>query len=137
MVIAYLSRFVPVAALILAAAVRQSPASLEEAAEVSGASWLRTFGRIVFPQIKSAVAAALVVSFILAFGELGATVLVAPPGESTLPVRVYTLIANAPTSQVASLALMQAGVLLISLLVFGLFARSERFNWARRKRSVS
>jgi iron(III) transport system permease protein len=125
--IAYLARFVAVAALILAAAVRQVPPSLEEAAEVAGASWPRAFTRIVFPQITAAIAAAVVVSFIFAFGELGATVLVAPPGESTLPVRVYTLIANAPSSQVASLALMQASIVLMPLIVFGWFARDRKF----------
>lgn len=126
-VIAYLARFVSVAALILAAAVRQVPSSLEEAAEVAGASWPRAFARIVLPQITGATGAALVVSFIFAFGELGATVLVAPPGESTLPVRIYTLIANAPSRQIASLALMQAGVVLVPLIVFGWFARSRKF----------
>ena len=49
-----------------------------------------------------------VVVFVLAFGELGASILVAPPGETTLPIRIYTLIANAPPSQVAALALVQA-----------------------------
>ena len=135
-VIAYMARFVAVAALILTTAVRQVPPSLEEAAEVAGASWPSAFARIVFPQITGATAAALVVSFIFAFGELGATVLVAPPGESTLPVRVYTLIANAPSSQVASLALMQASIVLMALIVFGWFARDKKFDRARAKRSV-
>jgi ABC-type Fe3+ transport system permease subunit len=117
---------VAVAALILAAAVRQVPPSLEEASEVSGASWPRAFARIVFPQMTAATAAALVVSFIFEFGELGATVLVAPPGESTLPVRVYTLIANAPSSKVASLALMQASIVLMPLILFGWFARDRK-----------
>jgi iron(III) transport system permease protein len=131
-VIAYLARFVSVAALMLAAAIRQVPASMEEAAEVAGAGWPRTFARIVFPLITPAAAAALVVSFIFAFGELGATVLVAPPGESTLPVRVYTLIANAPSSQVASLALLQAGIVLIPLMVVGWFARDKRVRQSAR-----
>jgi iron(III) transport system permease protein len=131
-VIAYLARFVSVAAFMLAAAIRQVPASMEEAAEVAGAGWPRTFARIVFPLITPAAAAALVVSFIFTFGELGATVLVAPPGESTLPVRVYTLIANAPSSQVASLALLQAGIVLIPLLVFGWFARDKRVRQSAR-----
>jgi iron(III) transport system permease protein len=136
-VIAYLARFVPVTALMLAAAIRQVPASLEEAAEVAGAGWPRSFARIVFPQMITATAAALVVSFIFAFGELGATVLVAPPGESTLPVRVYTLIANAPPSQVASLALLQTAIALIPLLVFGLVARNKRVrSSAFRRRFV-
>jgi iron(III) transport system permease protein len=118
--IAYLARFTPIAILMLAAGARQLPRSSEEAAEIAGAGWGRTFTRIVLPQMRSALVAAWVVSFILAFGELGATVLVAPPGESTLPVRIYTLIANAPPGQVAALALMQAAVVLtvLTLLAF-------------------
>lgn len=125
-VLAYIARLVPVAALILAASLRQVPASFEEAAEIAGASWMRTFFGIVLPQIRTGLAAAGVVVFIFAFGELGATVLIAPPGESTLPVRVYTLIANTPSSEVAALALMQSGIILISLVLFGAFARYKR-----------
>lgn len=117
--VAYLARFTPVAALILAAGARQVPISLEEAAVVAGASWPRMLTRIVFPQLKSTAAAAWCVSFIFSFGELGATVLVAPPGESTLPVRIYTLIANSPSSEVAGLALMQIAIVLIPLAFFG------------------
>src|SRR5215208_6433802 len=120
-VVAYLARFAPLAALMLAASVRQIPSSSEEAAEVAGASWMRTFVRIVIPQLRTGLAAAWVVSFIFCFGELGATALVAPPGESTLPVRVYTLIANTPSSEVASLALMQVGITVLPLLLFSLF----------------
>jgi ABC-type Fe3+ transport system permease subunit len=123
--IVYLARFVPVAALILAASVAQLSVSFEEAAEVAGASWPRSFVRIVIPNILTGLSAAWVVAFIFAFGELGATVLVAPPGESTLPVRVYTLIANAPSSEVAALALMQVGILLVPLVLFGMLAHSR------------
>lgn len=125
-VIAYLARFVPVAALILAASVRQVPVSFEEAAELSGAGWLRIFTRIVAPQIKTGIAAAWVATFIFAFGELGATALVAPPGESTLPFRIYTLIANTPSSEVAAMALMQVCVTLAPLALLGLFAGGEK-----------
>lgn len=118
-VVAHLARFTPVAALILAAGVRQVPSSFEEAAAVAGASWPRILGRIVLPQIKATAAAAWVVSFIFSFGELGATVLVAPPGESTLPVRIYTLIANTPAREVAGLALLQAAIVLIPLALLG------------------
>lgn len=124
-VVAYLARFVPVAALILAAGARQVPASFEEAAEVAGAGWPRTFARIVLPNMRTSLAAAWVVAFIFAFGELGATVLVAPPGESTLPVRVYTLIANTPPSEVAALALTQVVILLAPLAFLGFFTRGD------------
>jgi iron(III) transport system permease protein len=122
-IIAYVARFVTVAALILAAGVRQIPESFEEAAEVAGGSWPRTFTQIVLPNIRPAVVAAWLVSFILAVGELGTTILVAPPGESTLPVRIYTLIANTPSSEVAALALMEVGIILVPLTVLAFLTR--------------
>ena len=52
---------------------------------------------------RRGLVAAWVVAFVFAFGELGASILVSPPGESTLPIRIYTLIANTPASVVAAL----------------------------------
>jgi iron(III) transport system permease protein len=121
-ILAYLARFVPVAALILAAAVRYVPMSHEEAAAAAGAGWFHTFRRIVLPQLRLGLAAAWIVVFVLSFGELGASVLIAPPGESTLPIRIYTLIANAPPAQVAILALLQAIVVFTPLAVLGTVA---------------
>jgi ABC-type spermidine/putrescine transport system permease subunit II len=60
-----------------------------------------------------------VVTFVLAFGELGVSVLVAPPGEATLPIRIYTIIANTPASQVAALALLQALVIFAPVAALG------------------
>ena len=78
--------------------------------------------RIVLPQIQVGLIAAWVIVFILAFGEVGASILVAPPGESTLPIRVYTLTANAPPGHVAALALFQALVVLCPLTLLGIAA---------------
>lgn len=128
LLLVYLARFVPVAALALAASVRHVPSSHEEAAAVSGAGWLRTMTYIVAPQIVLGLLAAWIVVFILAFGELGASILVAPPGETTLPIRIYTIIANAPASHVAALALLQSLVIFcpVALLGLGLAARGAR-----------
>jgi ABC-type Fe3+ transport system permease subunit len=76
----------------------------------------------VLPQLRAGLAAAWIVVFVLSFGELGASVLIAPPGESTLPIRIYTIIANTPPAHVAALALLQAVVILAPLVVFGMFA---------------
>jgi len=116
-VLGYLARFVPVATLVVAAALRSVPIAHEEAAAVSGAGWLTTMTHIVLPQMKRGLLAAWAVSFVLAFGEVGTTILVAPAGESTLPIRVYTLIANAPPGHVAALALFQSAVGLCPLIL--------------------
>jgi len=120
LVLAYVARFAPVAALALAAIVRAVPQSHEEAAAAAGAGWLRTIRRIVLPQIRVGLLAVWVITFILAFGEIGTSILVAPPGESTLPIRVYTLAANAPPGHVAALALFQSLVVLIPLSLLGM-----------------
>jgi iron(III) transport system permease protein len=119
LLLGYLARFVPVAALALAASARYVPVSHEEAAAVSGAGWLRTMWGIVLPQMRLGLAAAWVVVFVLAFGELGVSILVAPPGEATLPIRVYTIIANTPSSHVAALALLQTAVIFVPLAALG------------------
>ncbi|MBI2185638.1 MAG: iron ABC transporter permease [Acidobacteria bacterium] len=128
LLLGYLARFLPVAALALAAGVRYVPASHEEAAAVGGAGWWQTMTRIVLPQLRLTAVAAWTIVFILAFGELGTSVLVAPPGESTLPIRIYTMIANAPSAEVAALALLQSGVVLVplALLACGIAARPGR-----------
>jgi iron(III) transport system permease protein len=128
LVLAYLARFLPVAALGLAATIRYVPTSHEEAAAVAGAGWWRTMRHVVLPQIPLALLATWIVVFILAFGELGASVLVAPPGEATLPIRVYTIIANTPPAHVAALALLQSMVVLAPLVVLtvGIAARRSR-----------
>jgi iron(III) transport system permease protein len=122
----YLARFVPVATLVIAAATRYVPMSHEEAASVSGAGWLRTMIRIVVPQIRLGLVTAWVVAFVLAFGELGVSILIAPPGEATLPIRIYTIIANTPASHVAALALFQTSIILIPVaLLAGAVALRE------------
>jgi len=119
LVLGYLARFIPITALALAATTRYVPVSHEEAAAVSGAGWLRTMRRIVLPQMRLGLATAWVIAFVLVFGELGVSVLVAPPGEATLPIRVYTIIANTPSSHVAALALLQIAVIFVPLAALG------------------
>lgn len=122
LMLAYLARFVPVAALVVAASVRQIPASHEEAAAVAGVGWLRTVTAVVIPQVARGLAAAWILAFVFAFGELGASILVSPAGESTLPIRIYTIIANTPSSVVAALALLQLVVIAVPLAVGALYA---------------
>jgi len=119
-ILGYLARFVPVAALAIAASLRYVPVSHEEAAAISGAGWLRSMTRIVIPQIRFGLLTAWVIAFVLAFGELGVSLLVAPAGEATLPIRIYTIIANSPPSQVAALALLQTLVILCPVAVLAI-----------------
>jgi iron(III) transport system permease protein len=125
-VIAYVARLLPVGVLMLGATARHVPLAHEEASAVAGAGWLRTATRIVLPQMRVGLAIAWTIVFVMAFGELGASILIAPPGDATLPIRIYTLIANAPSSQVAAFALLQTTVVLVGVAALAaLAARGE------------
>ncbi len=115
-----LARFVPIAALLLAAGVRQMPASLEEAALVHGSSWWRTFTGILVPSMRRSLLAVGLLVFILAFGELAITILLIPAGTSTLPLQIFTMITNSPDEVMAALCLLQVLVILITLFVVGM-----------------
>ncbi len=51
------------------------------------AGWTRSMWQIVLQQMRIGLLAARVLVFVLAFGELGVSVRVAPLGEATLPIR--------------------------------------------------
>lgn len=124
-IVGYLGRFLPLATLLCGAFLRRIPRGVEEAALVSGASWLMSLRRIVLPMAAKGFAASWLIAFILIFGEVGITILVAPPGESTLPVRAYTLIANSPTVDVARLALLQIAVTALPVVAIAVLFRGR------------
>lgn len=124
-VIAYVSRFLPVGALLCGAFLRRVPAGVVEAASVSGASWIRTFVRIVAPMSRGGLAAVWLVMFILMFGDVALSILVSPPGESNLAVRAYTLIANSTPGDVARLAVIQIALTMLPLIALALIRRPQ------------
>ncbi len=126
-IIGLVARFTPMAALLLAENVRQLSVSWEEAALVHGAEWWQTFGGIVIPNLKKGLWAVGFLIFVLAFGEVAITILLIPPGRSTLPLKIFATIANSPDSVLASLCLFQTTVILFPLFVAsGMIFRPRR-----------
>lgn len=86
-----------------------------EAAAVHGARPLARWWRIVVPRSAPAFAAGLAAAFLLAVGEIGVVVLLLPPGESTLSVRIFDMIHYGYNANVAALCLVMAGVLVLAV----------------------
>ncbi len=106
LVLAYAARFFSIAHRGLSLGIERIDNRLEEAAAVSGVSWFASLRKVVFPLLWPAVAAVWILTFILSLGELGASVLVSPPGFTTLPVRIFTLMHYGMNQVVAALAVM-------------------------------
>src|SRR5262249_37694045 len=107
----FLAQFVralPIATLIVWHALRTIPREQLDAAEVDGAGTMALWLRVVLPQRKAALAVAWLSAFALATGDLAASILVVPPGVTTLSIRIFGLIHYGIDDQVAGVALFVA-----------------------------
>ncbi|OQX72416.1 MAG: hypothetical protein B6D59_08505, partial [Campylobacteraceae bacterium 4484_4] len=103
------------------------PASMEEAAQMAGADWSQRLRHILLPLAADAIAGAWVVAYLFILRDVDLTILLYPPGEDTLPVRIFTMMANGSPELVASLCLIMATVTLLpAAAAWGVFVRKRR-----------
>jgi len=110
-------RALPLVTIILWMQMESVPQDLLDNATSEGAGGWSQLVRVVLPLRWPGVLAAMCVAFILAIGELAATLLVVPPGVSTLSIRIFGLLYYGAEDQVAALCLDLW--LLTSLLTYG------------------
>jgi iron(III) transport system permease protein len=106
LVLACAARLVAAGVVVLAVSRVSQSRAWEEAARVAGVSAWRRRLLITLPASAPALAAAWAVVFVLSSREADASVLVAPPGFTTLAVRLLALMHYGPSAVVAALALM-------------------------------
>jgi len=123
-ILAYLAQYTALTSRIMLATLGNVPQSLEEAAQMSGAPWLARIVHLVVPAALPGVIAAWLVGFIFCLRDLGASMLVYPPGQDTLPVRIYTLMANGAPNLIAALCVILVSATLISLAILGSLLRA-------------
>ena len=117
-------RALPLVTLLLWTQMESVSQDLLDSAAGEGAGGWSQLTRVVLPLRWPGVLAAACVAFIVAIGELAATVLVVPPGVSTLSIRIFGLLHYGAEDQVAALCL--AIWLLTSLLAVGAFVLVEK-----------
>jgi iron(III) transport system permease protein len=124
-VLAYLPQYSALTSRITLATLANVPQSLEEAAQVSGVPWLARVWHVVVPAALPGLIAAWVVGFIFCLRDLGASMLVYPAGRDTLPVRIFTLMANGAPSLISALCVSLVVVTLLSLAILGWLVRAK------------
>ena len=103
-------RGLPIALLLALRAVGSMPASWAEAAHVHGISRARFAARIAVPWCARWGLPAIALAAMLATAEIGTVLLLHPPGRGTLPLAIFTIMANAPEALVAMLCLFYAAL---------------------------
>lgn len=123
LIIAYLGKFGFIASRIIGNSLMQIPVSLEEAASIIGIAPLKRFLKISLPLLIPSLFTAFVLLFILCLGELGATMMVYPPGTELMPVKIFTISANAPQALTSSMTLINLAVTVVMIILFFLVGK--------------
>jgi iron(III) transport system permease protein len=121
--LAYLAQYNAITTRITAATLANVPRALEEAAAIAGAPWPARIRYIVIPAIAPGLIAAWMIAFIFCIRDLGASMLLYPPGRDTLSVRIFTLMANGAPGIIAGLCMMLVLVTLGALATLALLLR--------------
>ena len=118
LVIAYMTLFMPYGVRALGATIVQIHPELEESSRVHGASWLRTFWRVVMPLLRPGIYSTWILLFIIFIREISAAVLLTSINTRLFPVLIFEQWTE------GYLNVMSAGALLLSLImlaVIGIF----------------
>jgi len=126
-ILAAVVRFAPLAAGIVAAQWRRLDPALLDVARVLAPRPRQVVVQVLLPLLAPGCLAAMGVVFVLTLGELGATLLVAPPGRSTLTLRIYNYLHYGAAGDVAGLCL----VMLAMAVLAGLAAVAALEAWGR------
>lgn len=116
-VIAYVGKFSFIASKIIGNAIKQIPQSLDEAAQIEGISFYSRIKNILLPLILPGIFASFIIGFIFSFGELGTTIMVYPPGTEIMPIKVFTIMANAPLALTSSMTLIVLSVTIFMIAI--------------------
>ncbi len=119
LLLAYVTRYIPLAVRSANSALQQVDPSLEESARVTGASWFRTLIRVTVPMTRRGLFAGWLLVFVPSLQELSASILLFTSATTTLAVAVYNLYETGQIEPVAALAMVNMAVISIALGAVG------------------
>lgn len=128
--LAALSKILPAQMLLISLALANIPRDHFELARIQGVSAISFLRRVAIPQIFPALVAAWLVGFLLTAGDVAATILVMPPGTTTLAVRVFGLMHAGIEDRLAALCLS----MVVIFTGFACILEFFRKKWDDRKK---
>jgi iron(III) transport system permease protein len=111
-------RVFPVAALIAMRVWNAMPQTWAFAGAIHGVSLPRYLWSVVLPFHAPSFGVSVMVCGLLAMADVTTVLLVHPPGQSSLPLTIFTIMANAPQALVSALCLLYVFVAVGLLLAF-------------------
>ncbi len=117
---------IPFAYMPIRARLERMDLSLEQvAADLYATPW-RTFWRVTLPLLWPGVLAGAMLAFVISLDDVVITMLVAGPGETTLPVYIITQLRRGVTPEINAVSTLFLGVSALLVTIFFLLARHQR-----------
>ena len=90
-VLAHVTFCISYVALVVLGRLQDFDDSVIDAARDLGAGWVQTFVRVVFPMLAPGIVAGGLLAFTLSVDDFVITFFTAGPGNTTLPVKIYSM----------------------------------------------
>lgn len=129
LIVGYVAHFIPFALRVVHSNVKQLDFGMVEAAALARGQGMAVFWYVILPLLRSGLLTAFFITFVLSLGELGTTLLIIPPGLTTLPIEIYNFMHYGAETTVAALCLI---MLLLQLLLAGALYALDHF-WLRAR----
>ena len=117
LLLAYVGRYIPLGVRAANTSLRQIDPSLEESAQILGASWATTMREVTLPLIRPGLFAGWLLVFVPVIQELSASILLFSSGSITLAVAVYNLYETGAVERVGALAMINMVIMGIAILI--------------------
>ena len=123
LVLTHSTLVMPFMFISISAGMRHTDPTLESVAVLMGAGPIRTFFRVLMPQIRTSILVGLLFAFLISFDEVVIAYFITGPETTTLPVRMY----SALRWEVSPVLTAISSMLTIASLVFclGILALKE------------
>lgn len=123
LLVAYFARYIPYGIRYTHSGLLHLHRELEEAAYVSGASWLNCLGRIILPLLSPSFLGGWVFVFLLSARELSMSILLSGPRTPVVSVAIFDLWANGQAGELAALGVIWTAILSAVATIYYFLAR--------------
>lgn len=130
MLLGHVALAIPYVVFVVSARLQSFDPAIEEAAASLGASPLQVLTKVTLPAIRPALVAAALFAFAVSFDQFVVSYFLASPGQSTLPVEIYTAIRKGFTPEINAVSSI---IIAVSMGMMLVVARSYRFGGEARR----
>lgn len=127
LLLAYLARYIPYGIRYTHSGLLQLDRELEEAAYVSGGSWLNCLRRVILPLLSPAFFGGWVFVFLLSARELSMSILLVSPNTPVVSVAIFDLWENGQAGELAALGVIWT--LMLSAIAMVYYSMARRYGF--------